>query len=158
MTNQHTKTLRAERCLDKVINEWNTNSDLFAGAVHIEAYAAQVTADKDKRIEELEAEVERSKKKNALKSDYCKRKHAFCCDCRDKLPNNNCWRCGNQTLQAANDKLTQQVATLRKMLGDAITYIRSDFCSHPDDCGATNAQCYAQEHFQALAATEADND
>ena len=54
MTNQHTKTLRAERCLDKVINEWNTNSDLFAGAVHIEAYAAQQCADKDKRIKELE--------------------------------------------------------------------------------------------------------
>jgi len=47
---------------------------------------------------ELEAEIARLKKRIELQSSYCDRKHSFCPDCRDKLPDNFCWRCEAQKL------------------------------------------------------------
>jgi len=57
------------------------------------------------RIAELEAENKRLKKRLELQSSYCDRKHAFCPDCRDKLPDNFCWRCEAQKLQKVAESL-----------------------------------------------------
>lgn len=60
---------------------------------------AGITTDPKYRIAELEAEIKRLKKRLELQSSYCDRKHAFCPDCRDKLPDDFCWRCKVQKLK-----------------------------------------------------------
>jgi hypothetical protein len=56
----------------------------------------------------LKAENQRLRKMNELKGGYCERKHAFCSDCHDKLPDNHCWRCENQRLREALAGLTSK--------------------------------------------------
>lgn len=68
----------------------------------------------DAENEALQKENARLKKIIEMKSDYCERKHAFCPDCRDKLPDNFCWRCEAQRLESNNAALKAELAELRE--------------------------------------------
>ena len=73
-----------------------------------------VLGDAEFVIAALEKENARLKKAIELKSNYCDRKHAFCPDCRDKLPDNFCWRCEAQRLESNNAALKAELAELRE--------------------------------------------
>lgn len=104
-----------------------------------EVYAAQVSADKDKRIEELEGE-------NELKAaNYA---HMLMAAKEMEKKKDEVWL-ERDTLQAANDKLTQQVELLREAGIDLLDDVRIQYgypCQAPD-------QLKAEALASALAAT-----
>ena len=55
--------------------------------------------------------------KHQSKANYCAHNHAFCPDCRDKLPADTCHRCEWQRREGG---LLTQVAALREALEDLI--------------------------------------
>ena len=55
----------------------------------------------------LTAELEAANRRGNIERSFCERRHSFCPDCRDKLPDNFCWRCENQ-------RLTKEVETQQK--------------------------------------------
>ena len=48
-----------------------------------------------------------------LHKGYCERNHAFCSDCRDKLPQNTCHRCYWQKLEAQLTTKDQEITQLK---------------------------------------------
>ena len=83
---------------------------------------------KANRERELMGEIDRLKKQKSITNGYCGRKHAFCPDCRDKLPDDFCWRCETQRLQAEIAKRDKTIERMR----DALMAIEASgpICSH----------------------------
>jgi len=78
------------------------------GEAHAKWFEYQQKWEKSmKRIAALEAKNARLKKQITMQSDHCDRKHGFCPDCRDKLPDNFCWRCESQRLETENARLRE---------------------------------------------------
>jgi len=68
----------------------------------------------EKAIDATQAELTKQRKINDLRTNHCERKHAFCPDCRDKLPDNFCWRCEVQRLKAQLAKSVEIIAKAKK--------------------------------------------
>ena len=179
MTNQPTQPLSAIDVAKQIAEDWIGSSDsytwddfVFNGKFaiddnskkrligQIEAYAAQVSAEKDTLIDRLKNEVnyltrertERDKRIEELEGDKGLLERTICRLAFER-----------DALQAANDKLTQQVTGLRLTVSNQ----RRQLSQQTDSLSAKNHRIKVLKKLEgetysrlltALAATEANND